>query len=76
MYGLDYSLADDWGRFDRSVGDSLTGEGVTLIEAPGDRERNVALHREVWEAVSAGNQSGEGKVVWLEWPLAPWNGQS
>lgn len=60
MYGLDYSLADDWGTFDRSVGDSLTGEGVTLIEAPGDRERNVALHREVWEAVSAETKAGRG----------------
>lgn len=60
MYGLDYSLADDWGTFDRSVGDSLTGEGVTLIEVPGDRERNVALHREVWEAVSAETKAGRG----------------
>ena len=60
MYGLDYSLADDWGRFDRSVGDSLTGEGVTLIEVPGDRERNVALHRDVWEAVSAETKAGRG----------------
>ena len=58
MYGLDYSLADDWGTFDRSVGDSLSGEGVALIEAPGDRERNVALHREVWEAVSAEIKAG------------------
>ena len=61
MYGLDYSLADDWGTFDRSVGDSLTGEGVTLIEVPGDRERNVALHIEVWEAVSAATKAGRGR---------------
>ena len=58
MYGLDYSLADDWETFDRSVQKSLAGSGVTLIEAPGDRERNVALHREVWETVSAEIRAG------------------
>ena len=58
MYGLDYSLADDWETFDRSVGESLSGKGVALIEVPGDRERNVALHREVWETVSAEIRAG------------------
>ncbi len=61
MYGLDYSLADDWGTFDRSVLESLSGNGVALIEAPGDRERNVALHREVWEAVSVGIKAVRGR---------------
>ncbi len=61
MYGLDYSLADDWGTFDRSVLESLSGNGVALIEAPGDRERNVALHREVWEAVSAEIKAVRGR---------------
>ena len=60
MYGLDYSLADDWETFDRSVQKSLAGSGAALIEAPGDRERNVALHREVWETVSAGIKAGRG----------------
>ena len=58
MYGLDYSLADDWETFDRSVQKSLAGSGITLIEAHGDRERNVALHREVWETVSAEIRAG------------------
>ena len=58
MYGLDYSLADDWETFDRSVWESLSGSGVALIETPGDRERNVTLHRQVWEAVSAGIKAG------------------
>ena len=58
MYGLHYSLADDWETFDRSVRESLSGNGVALIEVPGDRERNVVLHRQVWEVVSAGIKAG------------------
>ena len=61
MYGLDYSLADDWETFDRSVREGLSGSGVALIEVPGDRERNVVLHRQVWEAVSAGIRVGRGR---------------
>ncbi len=61
MYGLDYSLADDWDTFDRSVLESLSGEGVALIEAPGDRERNVMLHRRMWEAVSEKIKAGSGR---------------
>ena len=61
MYGLDYSLADDWDTFDRSVLESLSGNGVALIEAPGDRERNVALHRQVWEAVSEEIKARSGR---------------
>ena len=58
MYGLHYSLADDWETFDRSVRESLSGNGTVLIEVPGDRERNVVLHRQVWETVSAGIKAG------------------
>ena len=39
----------------------MAGNGVALIEAPGDRERNVALHREVWETVSAGIKAVRGR---------------
>ena len=63
MYGLHYSLADDWETFDRSVRESLSGNGTVLIEVPGDRERNVVLHRQVWEAVSAGIKVGRGNIV-------------
>ncbi len=61
MYGLDYSLADDWETFDRSVREGLSGNGVDLIEVPGDRERNVVLHRQMWETVSAGIRVGRGR---------------
>ena len=76
MYELDYTLADDWETFDRSVQKSLAGSGATLIEVPGDRERNVVLQStDVGDSV-CGNQSGKGKVACLEWPLALWKGQS
>ncbi len=61
MYELDYTLADDWDTFDRSVREGLSGNGVDLIEVPGDRERNVVLHRQMWETVSAGIRVGRGR---------------
>ncbi len=61
MYGLHYSLANNWETFDRSVRKSLSGNGTALIEVPGDRERNVVLHRQVWETVSAGIKAGRGR---------------
>lgn len=47
MYGLNYGFADTWARFDKEVKNSLKREGTTIIEIPGDRERNVVLHRQI-----------------------------
>ncbi len=58
MYGLSYVLAEDWDRFSKALGESLAGPGTTIIEVPGDRQKNVALHRQVWQAVSTSVRSG------------------
>jgi hypothetical protein len=31
----------------------LAGERSAIVEVPGDRDANVRVHREVWQAVSA-----------------------
>ena len=53
LYGLEYRLTEDWQQFDGAVGESMERAGTTIIEVPGDRARNVASHRQVWEAVAA-----------------------
>ena len=52
MYGLNYSFIQDWDSFDKAINESLSNEGVSLIEIPGDRADNVELHSEVWNAIS------------------------
>ncbi len=52
MYGLNYSFIQDWDSFDKAINESLSNEGVFLIEIPGDRADNVELHSEVWNAIS------------------------
>jgi 2-succinyl-5-enolpyruvyl-6-hydroxy-3-cyclohexene-1-carboxylate synthase len=59
MYGLSYVLAKDWDRFREALRESLVGSGTTIIEVSGDRQRNVALHRQVWQAVSTGVRASE-----------------
>ena len=52
MYDLNYSFTQDWDAFDKAVNESLSGEGTSLIEVPGNRSDNVELHGEVWNAIS------------------------
>lgn len=51
MYGLHYHLADNWKLFTRAVKKSLSGAGTTLIEVPGNRQSNAALHKRIRDAV-------------------------
>lgn len=46
LYGLNYAVAGDWNKFNKAVLSSLKRKGVSIIEVPGDRERNLTLHRE------------------------------
>jgi 2-succinyl-5-enolpyruvyl-6-hydroxy-3-cyclohexene-1-carboxylate synthase len=52
LYGLNYSFTQDWNAFDGAVNESLSSEGISLIEIPGDRVDNVELHGDVWNAIS------------------------
>lgn len=51
LYGLTYRLTGDWTTFSDAVKTSLTQTGSTIIEIPGNRKRNVALHRKMREKV-------------------------
>ena len=53
LYGLGYQRAEDWSTFRQAVMESLTNGGTTIIEVPGDRAMNVALHRQMEDAVAA-----------------------
>jgi 2-succinyl-5-enolpyruvyl-6-hydroxy-3-cyclohexene-1-carboxylate synthase len=52
LYGLDYALVEDRASFTAAVRESREKSGTTIIEVPGDRDRNAAQHRQVREAVS------------------------
>ncbi|MDO8715778.1 MAG: 2-succinyl-5-enolpyruvyl-6-hydroxy-3-cyclohexene-1-carboxylic-acid synthase [Dehalococcoidales bacterium] len=51
LYGLNYSLTGDWTAFRDAVKTSLTQTGSTIIEVPGNRKHNVALHRKMKEKI-------------------------
>ena len=53
MYGATFSRVTDWPSFRAAVSTGLQAAGVTIVEVPTDRERNVTMHRAVWQAVSA-----------------------
>lgn len=53
LYGLSYAKASSWDEFKAAVTASFSVEGTSIIEVQGDRERNLALHGEVSEAVLA-----------------------
>ena len=57
-YGCGFERVESWPEFRRAVGASLTAPGVQVIELRTNRERNVALHREVWRRVA--------EAVWPE----------
>lgn len=48
LYGLDYARVGSWGEFRDAVTRGLSQDTSTVIEVPGDRERNRELHQEVW----------------------------
>lgn len=60
LYGLDYALAGNWTSFNSSVKKSLNRKGVTIIEVPGDRQRNLTLHREIRNKILS-RFSGKGR---------------
>ena len=53
MYGAHYQRVADWEAFRTAVQESISNGGLRIIEVVTERERNVALHRACWPAVSA-----------------------
>jgi 2-succinyl-5-enolpyruvyl-6-hydroxy-3-cyclohexene-1-carboxylate synthase len=52
LYGVEHRRPRNIEELADAVGGALAGDGVTIIEIRTDRERNLALHRRVAEAVS------------------------
>jgi len=53
LYSAAFARAGGWPAFRDGIRASLTSAGVTILELPTDRARNVALHDEVWATVGA-----------------------
>jgi 2-succinyl-5-enolpyruvyl-6-hydroxy-3-cyclohexene-1-carboxylate synthase len=52
LYGAAFVRAETWEMFRDAVAASLTRPGLTIVEVRTARDRNVALHREIWAAVA------------------------
>jgi 2-succinyl-5-enolpyruvyl-6-hydroxy-3-cyclohexene-1-carboxylate synthase len=52
-YGALFNRVATWGEFRAAVRRGLAEGGLHVVEVPTERRRNVALHREIWGAVSA-----------------------
>jgi 2-succinyl-5-enolpyruvyl-6-hydroxy-3-cyclohexene-1-carboxylate synthase len=57
LYGLDHERVEDVPSFRAALERSLASERSGIVEVRGERSANVALHRRVWQAVSAALQS-------------------
>jgi 2-succinyl-5-enolpyruvyl-6-hydroxy-3-cyclohexene-1-carboxylate synthase len=54
MYGACYERVASWEMFRAAVQRGIEAGGLHIVEVPTERARNVMLHREIWQAVSAG----------------------
>jgi len=53
MYGGRFRQETTWAGFRAAVREGVAARGLSVIELKTERVRNVALHREVWRAVTA-----------------------
>ena len=52
LYGASYNRVNNSASLRQSVADGIAKKGLHIIEIETDRARNVALHRDVWNAVA------------------------
>lgn len=52
LYDANYSLAESWVEFRRRFSESLSHDGLHIIEVPTNREDNEQQHRKLWKNVS------------------------
>jgi 2-succinyl-5-enolpyruvyl-6-hydroxy-3-cyclohexene-1-carboxylate synthase len=63
LYGLGHVLIEDLGQLRAALGGELSAPGSAIVEVRTAREANVALHREVWRAVSAALSRSAGEAA-------------
>ncbi len=51
-YGCGFERVENWADFRRAMEASLSTPGAQVVELRTDRDRNVALHRAVWQRVA------------------------
>jgi 2-succinyl-5-enolpyruvyl-6-hydroxy-3-cyclohexene-1-carboxylate synthase len=51
MYGGSFQRVQDWQEFRQAVKESITNGGLRVIELTTQRETNVTMHRQLWQAV-------------------------
>lgn len=51
MYGADYTQVENWADFRAACQKAFQQPGLKIIEVPTNRERNVILHRQLWDAL-------------------------
>jgi 2-succinyl-5-enolpyruvyl-6-hydroxy-3-cyclohexene-1-carboxylate synthase len=51
FYGASFRQPATWTEFRAHMAEALDSTGVSIVEVRTGRERNVALHREIWAAV-------------------------
>jgi 2-succinyl-5-enolpyruvyl-6-hydroxy-3-cyclohexene-1-carboxylate synthase len=52
MYQGEFSRVDSWEDFQQTLQRNLQDKGLHVIEVATQRDENVQLHREIWQAVS------------------------
>jgi 2-succinyl-5-enolpyruvyl-6-hydroxy-3-cyclohexene-1-carboxylate synthase len=58
MYGGRFERATTWPAFRAAMRAALSTPGLSVVEVPTDRARNVDLHRRVWPAVARALREG------------------
>lgn len=53
LYRASHALVESWEEFRARVREGISREGLSIVEVRTARDRNVLLHREVWQAVEA-----------------------
>ena len=53
LYGCDHVRARDLPHLQAALDEAAASPGTTIVEVRTNREANLALHRQVWEAVAA-----------------------
>jgi 2-succinyl-5-enolpyruvyl-6-hydroxy-3-cyclohexene-1-carboxylate synthase len=52
MYGGTYTKTENWDEFNTAWSYMENGKGLQVIEVPTNREKNVTIHRNLWNSVS------------------------